>query len=100
MATRPAVTKRQTSAGNGRFPSDYVVPVVHVHLPEPVVKVGFYGGLATAVALGTRLVPGSACWGRRGDCPPPACLKRPSFPDPPVTTFPVGRTSATSPWTP
>ena len=52
MATRPAVTKRQTSAGNGRFPSDYVVPVVHVHLPEPVVKVGFYGGLATAVAVG------------------------------------------------
>jgi hypothetical protein len=52
MATRPAVTKRQTSAGNGRFPSDYVVPVVHVHLPEPVVKVVFYGGLATAVAVG------------------------------------------------
>ena len=49
-----------TSCGNktadfGRqraFPSDYVVPVVHVHLPEPVVKVGFYGGLATAVAVG------------------------------------------------
>ena len=52
MATRPAVTKRQTKAGNGRSPSDYVVPVVHVHLPEPVVKVGFYGGLATALAVG------------------------------------------------
>ncbi|MFZ2057974.1 MAG: hypothetical protein WAV54_11275 [Acidimicrobiales bacterium] len=52
MATRPAVTKQQTSADSGRSPSDYVVPVVHVHLPEPVVKVGFYGGLAAAVATG------------------------------------------------
>ena len=52
MATRPAVTKQQTSADNGRSPSDYVVPVLHVHLPEPVVKVGFYGGLAAAVAAG------------------------------------------------
>ncbi|MGO9333080.1 MAG: hypothetical protein ACLQCU_03325 [Acidimicrobiales bacterium] len=52
MATRPAVTKRETSADNGRSPSDYVVPVVHVHVPEPVVKVGFYGGLAAAVAAG------------------------------------------------
>ena len=45
MATRPAVTKQQTSADNGRSPSDYVVPVLHVHLP-------FYGGLAAAVAAG------------------------------------------------
>jgi hypothetical protein len=52
MATRPVVTKGQTSAGNGHSCSDYVVPVVHVHVPEPVVKVGFYGGLAAAVAAG------------------------------------------------
>jgi hypothetical protein len=26
--------------------------VVHVHLPEPVVKAGFYGGVAAAVAVG------------------------------------------------
>jgi hypothetical protein len=26
--------------------------VVHVHLPEPVVKAGFYGGLATAAVVG------------------------------------------------
>ena len=51
MATRPAVN-RQSSAGKGRSGGDYVVPVVHVRLPEPVVKVGFYGGLAAAVATG------------------------------------------------
>ncbi len=52
MATRPVVTKRQTAVDSGRSPSDYVVPVVHVHLPEPVVKAGFYGGLAAAVVAG------------------------------------------------
>jgi hypothetical protein len=26
--------------------------MVHVHLPEPVVKAGFYGGMAAAVATG------------------------------------------------
>jgi hypothetical protein len=52
MAIRPVVTKRETAADSGRSPSDYVVPVVHVHLPEPVVKVGFYGGLVAAVAVG------------------------------------------------
>jgi hypothetical protein len=51
MATRPA-TKPQTSVGNGRSAGDYVVPVVHVHVPEPVVKAGFYGGLATAAVVG------------------------------------------------
>ena len=44
--------KRETAADRGRSPSDYVVPVVHVHLPEPVVKAGFYGGVAAALAVG------------------------------------------------
>ena len=52
MVTRPVRTNRETAADTGRSPSDYVVPVVHVHLPEPVVKAGFYGGLAAAVAAG------------------------------------------------
>jgi hypothetical protein len=52
MVTRPVGTKRETAADSGRSPSDYVVPVVHVHLPEPVVKAGFYGGLATAAVVG------------------------------------------------
>ncbi|MGO9583449.1 MAG: hypothetical protein ACLP36_11615 [Acidimicrobiales bacterium] len=52
MVTRPVGRKREAAADSGRSPSDYVVPVVHVHLPEPVVKAGFYGGLATAVAVG------------------------------------------------
>ena len=52
MVTRPVGTKRETAADTGRSPSDYVVPVVHVHLPEPVVKAGFYGGLATAAVVG------------------------------------------------
>ena len=52
MVTRPVGTMRETAADSGRSPSDYVVPVVHVHLPEPVVKAGFYGGLATAAVVG------------------------------------------------
>ena len=52
MVTRPVRTNRETAADTGRSPSDYVVPVVHVHLPEPVVKAGFYGGMAAAVATG------------------------------------------------
>jgi hypothetical protein len=51
MATRPT-TKPQASVGTRRSAGDYVVPVVHVRVPEPVVKAGFYGGLATAVAVG------------------------------------------------
>jgi hypothetical protein len=57
MATRAAVTKLQASAENGKSRGDYVVPVIHVHLPESVVKVGFYGGLAAAVAAGAVDLP-------------------------------------------
>jgi hypothetical protein len=52
MATSATVTKMQGQAEQGHGSNDYVVPCVHVHLPEPVVKLGFYGGLAAAVALG------------------------------------------------
>ncbi len=40
-------------ASDGRF----VVPLVHVRLSEPVVNLGFYGGLAAAVALGAVDLP-------------------------------------------
>ncbi len=57
MATgdRGGVRKLHSPTEHAR--SDYVVPVVHVHLSEPVVKLGFYGGLAGAVALGTIDLP-------------------------------------------
>ena len=35
----------------------FVVPLVHLRLSEPVVNVGFYGGLAAAVALGAVDLP-------------------------------------------
>jgi hypothetical protein len=57
MATRAAVTKLQTSADNGQPPGDYVVPVIHIHLPESVVRIGFYSGLAAAVAAGAVDLP-------------------------------------------
>jgi len=56
MATRAQVTKLQTSA-DGNTPGGYVVPLVHIHLPESAVKVGFYGGLAAAVAAGAVDLP-------------------------------------------
>ncbi len=39
-----------TVSSNERNP--FVVPVVHVHVPESVVNVGFWGALAGAAALG------------------------------------------------
>ena len=57
MATRAAVTKLQTPVDNGQRAGDYVVPVIHVHLPESVVRVGFYGGLAAVVAAGAVELP-------------------------------------------
>lgn len=57
MATRAAVTKLQPSTDDGQRPGDYVVPLVHLHLRESVVKVAFYGGLAAAVAAGAVDLP-------------------------------------------
>jgi hypothetical protein len=42
---------------------DFVVPIVHIHLSEPVVNVGFYGGLAAAVVLGAVDLPLAALVG-------------------------------------
>jgi hypothetical protein len=33
------------------------VPVIHTHLPEPVVNVGFYGGLVAAAVVGAVDLP-------------------------------------------
>jgi len=57
MATRAAVAKLETSADHRQNPGDYVVPVIHIHLPESAVKVGFYGGLAAAVVAGAVDLP-------------------------------------------
>jgi len=35
----------------------FVVPLVHLRVPEPAVNLGFYGGLAAAVALGAVDLP-------------------------------------------
>jgi len=42
---------------------DYVVPVLHVHVPDKLVTVGFWGGLAGAVALGAVDLPLGALMG-------------------------------------
>lgn len=54
MAVResPTVTNLQAREEHPRHTNDFVVPIVHVHLPEPAVKLGFYGGLGAAIALG------------------------------------------------
>lgn len=62
MATSDATTSgtvptTRSSVENRGAPNDFVVPVVHLHLPEPMVKVGFYGALAAAVALGAVDLP-------------------------------------------
>ena len=55
MATHAAA--KQPLPKNRRGSSDFVVPVIHVHLPESVVKLGFYGGLTAAIATGAIDLP-------------------------------------------
>lgn len=52
MRESPTVTKLQGREEHPHHPNDFVVPIVHIHLPGPAVKLGFYGGLGAAVALG------------------------------------------------
>jgi hypothetical protein len=56
-------TARASVEKRSGLPDDFVVPLVHLHLPEPVVKAGFYGGLAAAVALGAMDLPLAALVG-------------------------------------
>jgi hypothetical protein len=56
-ATSDTLPTPKASVEKRSGPNDFVVPVVHLHLPEPVVNVGFYGGLAAAVALGAVDLP-------------------------------------------
>jgi hypothetical protein len=44
-------------------PGGYVVPVVHTRIPAPVVQLGFWGGLAGAVAFGVIEAPLAALVG-------------------------------------
>ncbi|HXX88712.1 MAG TPA: hypothetical protein VEI83_00650 [Acidimicrobiales bacterium] len=54
--TKPTTQAKPTGHGaNGR--GDYVVPVVHVHVPERVVDAGFWGVLVGSVALGAVDLP-------------------------------------------
>ena len=58
MPTRPRAAVRNSQAPAEPVSDDgFVVPLVHVHLSEPAVKLGFYGGLAAAVALGAVDLP-------------------------------------------
>lgn len=56
MAARPVATK-QAPTDKASGSSGYVVPVIHAHLPERAVNVGFLGGLAAAVVLGAVDLP-------------------------------------------
>ena len=38
--------------GEANASGDYVLPVVHMHVPSKLVDAGFWGGLVGAVALG------------------------------------------------
>ena len=60
MATKSATAVAVPEAAAAEAPGDdtagsdagYVVPVVHVRLPEKLVNVSFWGGLTGAVMLG------------------------------------------------
>ena len=52
MAEKQTTTRSTGAAPDEQPGGDYVLPLVHVHVPQRVVDVGFWGGLAGAVALG------------------------------------------------
>ncbi len=56
-----AVKARRTAArppaAEATASNDYVLPVVHVHVPARAVDIGFWGGLVGAVALGALEAP-------------------------------------------
>ena len=45
-----AAVSTSTSTGNGDH--SYTVPLVHTHVPDRAVEIGFWGGLAGAALLG------------------------------------------------
>lgn len=51
VGRRSHVSNERTSDG------DFVVPVVHLHVPEPKMRLAFCGGLVAAVALGAVDLP-------------------------------------------
>jgi hypothetical protein len=56
-------TSATAAAGPSREPAerpsdgDFVVPIVHLHVTEPTMKLAFCGGLVAAVALGAVDLP-------------------------------------------
>jgi hypothetical protein len=52
MPEDSTTTKKARETGKPRASDDYVVPVVHLHIPSAAVNAGFWGGLAGSVALG------------------------------------------------
>jgi hypothetical protein len=50
--TATKAVKAEQDDGNAEASGDYVVPVVHVHVPAKMVNAGFWCGLVGAVALG------------------------------------------------
>jgi hypothetical protein len=52
MATRNTVTAIDGGTGEVSGSDDYVLPVVHTHLPRSLVNTGFWGALTGSVVLG------------------------------------------------
>jgi len=64
MATRNGARVQKLEPVKGAPSSrSFVVPLLHVEVPEPLVNLGFYGGLAAAVAVGTLDLPLAALIG-------------------------------------
>jgi len=59
MDARARTTSSRSPAPPGERSADggFVVPLVHLHLSEPAVHVGFCAGLAAAVVLGAVDLP-------------------------------------------
>ncbi len=52
-----------TPAQSNAARKDYVLPIVHLHVPEPAVNVGFWGALVATAALGVVDLPLAALIG-------------------------------------
>lgn len=64
MATNGGARVQKLAAVQPEPPTrSFVVPIVHVEVPGPLVNLGFFGGLAAAVAVGSLDLPLAALIG-------------------------------------
>ncbi|MHB1987297.1 MAG: hypothetical protein ACYCSF_04850 [Acidimicrobiales bacterium] len=57
MATRTVTKKVSSRSDQVQDSRDYIVPVIHTHVPESLVNLGFFGALGAVALAGAVELP-------------------------------------------